>query len=524
MSDDAPPRLPLAGSERTLPEDAEALGPIDPDEPAEITVVVRRRPGGVEPHSGGALLTRAQFAAARGADPDDLARVEEFATAHGLAVASVDAARRSLVLSGNIGRLAAAFGVELAVYRSPQGEFRGRTGAVQLPEELIGVVEGVLGLDDRPQTTPHLRLCPQARLHEAAVVAFDPTEVARLYDFPTGVTGAGETIALIELGGGYHPAEIRRYFSTLGIPAPRVVPVSVDGAGNHPTGTADGPDGEVALDIEVAGAVAPGAQLAVYFAPNTDRGFIDALTTAVHDAVRAPSVVSISWGSAEAGWTRQAMLLFDAACADAAAMGVTVCCASGDDGSADRVGDGRAHADFPASSPHVLGCGGTHLTVRAGAIVEETAWHDSGGGSTGGGVSDVFAVPPWQESAGVPPSANPGGRHGRGVPDVSGVADPASGYRVLVDGRLAVVGGTSAVAPLWAGLVALCNEALGRPVGFLNPQLYGSLAQRAFRDITTGSNGAYSAAPGWDACTGLGSPRGSLLLTGLRDAAVAAAR
>jgi len=142
-------------------------------------------------------------------------------------------------------------------------------------------------------------------------------------------------------------------------------------------------------------------------------------------------------------------------------------------------------------------------------------WNEPGHGATGGGVSDVFPLPDWQRAARVPRSANPSGRIGRGVPDVSGNADPLTGYRVRVDGHDRVVGGTSAVAPLWAALIALINQAGGRPVGYLNPTLYQLRAGRAFQDITRGDNGAYHAAPAWDACTGLGRPDGSRLLQAL---------
>jgi kumamolisin len=169
--------------------------------------------------------------------------------------------------------------------------------------------------------------------------------------------------------------------------------------------------------------------------------------------------------------------------------------------------------DFPASSPFVLACGGTRLEAADDEIAREVVWN-AAGGATGGGISDVFAPPQWQSSAGVPPSANPGGRRGRGVPDVAGDADPATGYRVRVDGRDAVFGGTSAVAPLWAALVARINQRLGTPVGFVNPRLYAA-PSGAFNDITSGTNGAYDAAAGWDPCTGLGTPDGAALLDAL---------
>ena len=206
------------------------------------------------------------------------------------------------------------------------------------------------------------------------------------------------------------------------------------------------------------------------------------------------------------------MLSFDQAFQEAAALGVTVCCAAGDDGSNDGVRDGQPHVDFPASSSFALGCGGTNLSSTGPTITSEVVWNDPGDGATGGGVSRQFALPPWQANAGVPPSPVPGIR-GRGVPDVAGDASPATGYIILVDGQLTTVGGTSAVAPLWAGLIALLNELKGKPVGYLNP--YGPTSKGVFHDITQGNNGAYAAGPGWDACTGLGSPDGAKLLNAL---------
>jgi kumamolisin len=273
------------------------------------------------------------------------------------------------------------------------------------------------------------------------------------------------------------------------------------------------------LDIEVCGSVAPGARIAVYFAPNTDQGFLDAATAAIHDTANRPSVVSISWGGSESTWTEQAMTTMEQAFVAAAAMGVTVTVAAGDNGSSDGVSDGLAHVDFPASAPHALACGGTTLEITDGAIASETVWNDGGtGGATGGGISVAFPVPSYQSASVLPPSANPGAGPGRGVPDVCGNADPETGYLVEVDGQSMPIGGTSAVAPLWAGLVALLNEQLAAPVGFLQPFLYSSAGPADLHDITSGSNGAYRAGPGWDACTGLGSPNGAALLLALAAA------
>jgi len=285
-----------------------------------------------------------------------------------------------------------------------------------------------------------------------------------------------------------------------------------------PEGDPNSADGEVLLDIEVVGAIAPGAHIVVYFGPNTDQGFLDAITTAVHDTVHKPSVVSISWGGPESSWTAQALRQFDQAFQDAGALGVSVCCASGDDGSTDGTTDGAAHVDFPASSPNVLGCGGTRLESTGGRVTREVVWNAGvGNGASGGGISEAFTLPSYQANAKVPVSVNPAHFRGRGVPDVSGDADPATGYQIFVDGRDAVFGGTSAVAPLWAALIAILNQELGKPVGRLNEKLYAaSAARQALLDITSGDNGAYKAGAGWDACTGLGRPDGAAVLALLR--------
>ena len=282
-------------------------------------------------------------------------------------------------------------------------------------------------------------------------------------------------------------------------------------------------DDEVTLDIEVAGALAPGASLVVYFAPNTDQGFVDAIADAVH-ATPAPIVVSISWGGPENSWSSQSMTAMDDAIADAAVLGTTVTVAAGDNGSSDDPNNpnGPAQVDFPASSPHALGCGGTELVgdVSTGTITSEVVWNEiaNNEGATGGGVSAVYPVPSWQENAGVPLSAATGAA-GRGVPDVAGNADPVTGYQVIVDGQLQTVGGTSAVAPLWAGLIARLAQATSKRFGLLQPLIYAGVAPGTdvpgFNDIVEGNNGAYSAGPGWDACTGLGSPNGQALLTHL---------
>jgi kumamolisin len=506
-------RFALSGSHRQPPPDANIVGAPSATDTIEVTVVLRRR-AALDLRQESSPISRDEFAARFGADPKDVAALEAFAEQYDLTIGSVDLARRAVVLSGSVASMNEAFGTQLKLYQGRHGTYRARTGELFLPASLQNMVVAVLGLDNRPQAETRCRRLWRVTPRAAGDTSYSPPAVAKLYNFPTDVTGAGQTVAIIELGGGYATADLQAYFAGLGLKQPRVSAVSVDGARNRPVGDPNSADGEVLLDIEVVGAIASGAQIAVYFAPNTDQGFLDAITTAVHDRTRKPTIVSISWGGAESTWTSQSLQAYDQAFQDAAALGVTVCCASGDDGSADAVSDGRAHADFPASSPHVLACGGTRLESSGATIQREVVWNGgASGGASGGGVSEVFALPSYQQSAHVPASVNAPHFQGRGVPDVSGNADPATGYDVRVDGHSAVYGGTSAVAPLWAALVALLNQKRGKPLGYLNPQIYGQSAAAGFRDITSGTNGAYIAGPGWDACTGLGSPNGVLLAT-----------
>lgn len=511
--------VPLPGSEKTPPPGTK-LNTLKSTDVFDVTIRVRRK------RSLGPLVSteapvakpvsRAQYGSLYGADPAQLQTVEDFGIHYGLTVVLFSVERRSVILRGTVAQMSQAFGVELANYRGADGTvFRGRSGFINVPTELVDMIEGVFGLDNRPLATTHFQYLRsgQGKLVSAQAVntSFSPPQLAKLYNYPTGVTGKGQCIAIIELGGGFRTADLNAYFRGLGLKTPAVKAISVDGGINSPSNP-QGADGEVMLDIEVAGAIAPGAKIAVYFAPNTDQGFLDAITTALHDSKNKPSVISISWGSAEKNWTPQALNSFNQAFQAAAALGITVCAAAGDTGSGDGVGDGLAHVDFPSSSPFVLACGGTKLNVSGGTIQSEVVWHESDTSATGGGISDVFDLPTYQQNANVPKSVNDGTRVGRGVPDVAAVADPATGYTVQVDGQTFVIGGTSAVAPLMAGLVALINQQLGRSVGFMHPTLYAH--REAFRDVTQGDNitvpnqKGYKAGPGWDACTGLGVANG----------------
>jgi kumamolisin len=536
----------LAKSHRKLAEGARLIGDVDPKEVIEITVRVRSRSS----EDRAALLanisnqlpaqrqylTREELANRFGANQADLDKVAAYARENGLTVTSTSVARRTVMVKGTIANLVKAFPTELKQYDSDEGKFRGRTGALQIPEELSGIVEAIFGFDNRRQARAHsiLRLGGKIKPFRAGAQdpTFTPPQVASLYDFPSNADGTGQCIGILEFGGGYDTTDLQTYFSGLGINLPQITTVSVDGVANNPNSPNpddNDADGEVMLDIEVAGSVAPNAQFVVYFAPFTEQGWVDVLSTAVADTINKPSILSVSWGFAESNdiWTQQAMDAVNTSLQEAGLAGITVCCASGDDGSEDDIPDGKAHVDFPAASPYILACGGTTLTASSNqtSIASETVWNDGtrsqGEGTTGGGVSELTPVPAWQANAGVPPSVNTG-FNGRGVPDVAGDADPNTGYKVRVHGQNGTCGGTSAVAPLYAALVALLNQELGTAVGFLNPLLYVSPAASAFHDITQGTNdptgniGGYPAGVGWDACTGLGSPDGAKIFSALQ--------
>jgi kumamolisin len=542
---------PLPGSERKLVPGSQVIGPSDPNEEFTVSLRLRsrRESRDLEAHATRlgfqmpgerTYLSSDEYTATYGADPADIAAVEAFARRHQLSTVQVDPARRVMVISGRAQALSNAFDVKLVQYSSPNGQYRGRLGPVHLPPDISAIVEGVFGLDNRKQARPHIILPAEAaRLRAAAgkqttkqasdVVSYYPPQVGGFYDFPSNLNGSGQCIGLIEFGGGFSQSDLQAYFNQLQMSVPHVSAVSVDGTSNQP-GADPNTDGEVLLDIEVAASLAPGANIVVYFAPFTEQGWVDVIGTAVHDTTHHPSVLSISWGYTEGQdiWTSQAIRAVDQAFQAAAVLGVTVCCASGDDGSVDQLADGHAHVDFPASSPYVLACGGTSLQASGGRLIGETVWNNgeraSGGGATGGGISDMNPLPSWQQGI-VPPSVNPNRHVGRGVPDVAGDADENSGYTILVDGQQVTnVGGTSAVAPLWAALLARINQQLGKPVGFINPLLYSKLGRSgAFHDITSGNNdptggqiGGYPAGTGWDACTGWGSPDGSKLLAQLQ--------
>jgi kumamolisin len=572
-------QVPIPGSTRPPLAKAKLVARSDQDKRIRVSIYARRNPehvfeaASIADELGSQLpakrkyLTPKEFETIYGAQPAELRKIADWVKQNGLKIVHSSAPHRRVIVEGRIADIEKTFSLQLNEYDDPKaGRFRGRVGDVHVPPDLASIVQGVFGLDTRPVGRSRLRRSPAASLawetepaklktnHRKATGradlrnkfpgAFLPPQVADLYGYPADFDGSGQNIAVFAFNGGDSPdprggyklSSLKTYFEqVLGGKTPPISDVVIQGPGNDP-----GPDtkasqergdatGEVMLDLCVVGSVAPGAKIFVYFTEFTTRGWIDALNDAIAGDNNI-SVISISYGNPEddpqGAWTAMGVKQVNEVFQAAAAKGVTICVASGDDGSRDQEQSG-VHVDFPASSPYVLAVGGTKLVASQGehsSITQEIVWNETmiEAGAGGGGVSIVFTKPLYQSGAGVPPAADPPHTIGRGLPDVAAVADPLTGVVVMhVSGtKLEPIGGTSGAAPLWAALIARINQGLGVPCGFLNPVLYQKFASGVLRDITLGNNGNYEAKAGWDACTGLGAPGGDELLKALLDRSI----
>jgi hypothetical protein len=529
----------LASSERTPRHGAKRTGAADPKEIFTVSVRVRRRPDApplpdlgnlaATPTGERRYLSREDFAAHYGAAQADLDKIAQFAAANGLEVVESSIPRRTVILKGTGAQMSKAFAADLGIYDTGTEKYRGREGAVHVPADIVDIVEGVFGLDNRRMAKP---LHKRSGIRSAdvsptqATIPLTPPQVAQLYGFPVSPTAAGQTIGILEFGGGYRLSDVQLFYNSVHLPVPSINAISVDGQPNAPG--SDDYTTETLLDIDVSGSTAPGVKLAVYFAPWSEQGWVDAVTKAATDAVNKPSVLSISYGWPEnetiegLTWSLAAIKAVNTTFQEAAAMGISVFVSSGDDGSSCGMTDKKAHVLYPGSDPNVSCVGGTSISNVSGLNFTEHTWP-----ATGGGISDIFCapnfpLPPWQMAANVPGSANDGHK-GRGIPDLAANSDPASGYELFQEGvNIGAVGGTSAAAPLYAGLAALMNAGFEEPVGYLNPNLYAVPYAYAFRDIndavSNASGGApgYKSGPGWDACTGLGGANGVALEYALR--------
>jgi kumamolisin len=343
-----------------------------------------------------------------------------------------------------------------------------------------------------------------------------PASIAKLYGLTIDGDGAGQCVGIIALGGGYLPSDLESAATQAGRSLPQVFDHSVNGATNNfGGGTVN--DEEIALDIQVVAALAPAARIVVYFADNSQAGLANAIQEAVFDEVNRPTVLSVSWGSAEKFWSPNSFDIAQAALAEASKRNITVAAAAGDYLATGGLTDKKAHVAYPASSPLVLGCGGTNMVLSAdnATIENEFVWNDGRSG-TGGGISDSFPVPDYQRTFQLPPSVNDGGKR-RGVPDVAAASSGTPGYRIILNGGPLSKSGTSAATPLWAALVALANATRGQPLGMINSYLYAN--PWLCRQVIAGSNRidgiGYDAGPGWNACTGLGVPVGAGFIAAL---------
>jgi kumamolisin len=533
------PQVELPGSFRSLRLGARRSAAVRPDEKVTVTVRLRRRQRRSDAKR---LLTvdewysvyraskvtrrslsRSAFTASFGAGEADLDVLVDFAKRSGLSVDSVSISRRNVVLTGPAELIQAAFGAEMAYYELDAEIYRGREGSIFVPRSIMHVIDGVFGLDTRRMAR---------RSSDTTVgAALTPPNVAQLYSFPNSGDASGQMIGCLEFGSsGYRPVDVQNYFNAPGFRTPHVVDVGINGSSNVP-GVNRQADAEVIADICVAGSVAQGADIAVYFSTWDEQGWVQAISTAVHPdpGQPAPTVLSISWVWPELvaaftpdvfQWSAAAIKAVSDTLQEAAMLteSVTVLAATGDWGSDGGVGDTRAHVCYPASDPWVTACGGTTIRSVVGLAPSEQTWSQPAG-ATGGGISGVFQLPSWQAQTGVPKSANDNRSIGRGIPDVAGNVGP---YVFLLNGITTTVGGTSVATPLYAALVALINAALGKRLGFLNPLLYTTEDPTVFRDIADGVSNSfrdavgYTSGPGWDACTGLGVVNGIQLLNAAR--------
>ena len=531
----------LQGSEHPQPKGFKKLQPTDGAQELTVTLMLRRHPGHTQVKPEEVIArpssrpTREAFAKARGAAQSEIDAVVNFARDAGLQVVDADAARRSVIVHGSAAAISKAFAVQLNNYEYARGTYRSHDGPVNVPASIADYVQAVVGLTNREVEARHWSATTAVQQGVQGdppnTVALTPAQVANLYNFPAG-DGANQTIGLYEMkigrtAAGYSKSDIEGTMKALGnLPMPNIIDVPVDGAKNSGKS-----DGETGLDITVAGAIAPKSTIAVYFAGAQVQNMIHALQMMILPKAGepTPNIISISygWGPDDPGtpnFSPSEYAQFTSIFEDASTNKITVFVSSGDSG-AFVESTTQAETSYPASDIWVTACGGTTIGNIQGQSFDEWVWNDNG--ATGGGVSARFAVPPYQAAATIPKRMGTGAA-GRGVPDIAGNASPYSGYPQVINGKQPEpIGGTSAVAPLYAGLMARINSNLGSPAGFLNTTLY-SLPATAFRHIAGPPGPAnnsckgvtgYPAGAGWNACTGLGSVDGQAL-----QAALAAAK
>lgn len=535
----------LDKSRRPLASGARRVRDIDPHAHVEVTIALKAPPLPSAEQMPGKAIKPEEFARRYGAAPETIRKVEDALRSYGLHVEGISPTRRSLRVSGTAAAMEAAFKAGLGIYRSAaQGEFRGREGTLQVPAEIADLVTAVLGLDQR--RVARRKAAGAARI--AVSTPLTPANLEAHYNFPPG-DAQNQSIAIAEFGAPlqsgdqlpptYFPTDVSQFCEEQGRAIPNIQTVPVNLAPLSPAQYQSLPPNvrkavlelttEVMMDVEIVAALCSAAKISVYYASFDQKGWVDLLERVTGDQ---PVALSISYGLAEDSpdWEAAALQAINDALQAASMVGITVCVSSGDDGSGCDMNDSRAHVEFPGSSPFVLSVGGTMLRPSDQAEVvwwQSPGWRTGNGnsGATGGGISTLFERPAWQKNVNIK-SLNEGSIDGRVMPDVAALAGPPF-YELVLQGRSAPNGGTSASAPMWAALIARIDAQLlpGKKQQFFAPLLYqalptgGALGAAGCTDITVGNNASdpypgegYAAQKSYDAVSGWGVPNGAALL------------
>lgn len=404
---------------------------------------------------------------------------------------------RELIFSGCVADFETAFNCKVGVYKTDEGaEFLSAVSSVLLPSHLADLIYSFDGFSQTIRKEDRKPTDTSSDDDGGWSKGFSISEISSAYEFPKGVTGKGQTIGIVELGGVYKSSDLELFFEKIEVPMPKIEVV-----GHQPGGYSETNNCEVTMDLQIAGAIAPDAKIVIYYA----KTFIEALKLIISDNVHRPSVVSISWSSPEEYYNDSEKREFDQLFYQAALLGITIIGSSGDHGAYNSLD--HLNVPLPACHPLVLGCGGTTINIENGKRIGEIVWNEFHGDEvTGGGFSDSYDIPDYQKEAIA--NYNFIIPQGRGVPDVSALSSTIDGFQVVFEGLEVVVGGTSTATPMWAGLIALINQKLGYNVGFINTILYKMAGTTAFYSIEKGNNLLYKAAPFWNPCTGLGTPNG----------------
>lgn len=481
------------------------------------------------PHSGlyHRYLSTREFQARFSPTQATVNQVTAWLRSQGLVVHSVAANHLLIDASGSVATVEAAFQTTLASYQVNGRTVYAPTVEPSVPDSLTGLIVDIAGLDDvgiythapiiqnhSRSTRPHVGSGPGG--------GYTPSELRTAYDMNSLISsadGTGQTVAIFELDG-YSPADVNSYLSFYGLGSAKYSNVLVDGA----TNTAGPGAIEAELDMEVVSAIAPGATQKIYIGPNTVQGVNDTYNKIVTDNIA--KVTSTSWGLCEYYSGTNELLALDNIFKQGAAQGQAFFAASGDAGAYD-CGDTNLWVDSPASDLYVVGVGGTSLqTGSGGSYTSESVWSNPSdtsrgpmGAGGGGGISAFWGKPSYQTGPGT---INPYSNGNRQVPDVSADADPNTGYSMYCTASASgcpasgwvQVGGTSAAAPLWAGLAADLNQYLAansKPgLGSASVALYGlfntTQPYPAYHDITSGNNLYFPATSGYDQASGIGTP------------------